>query len=161
MSLIEEALRRIQEAGQPSERTETPTSALKTRYAGAPAGKRSSARWVRGGLILCGIGVVVGLGLNLLTHTSLPKSITPPVVRQQPVSVPPKSAFPSRTLQNPRSHLLELNGVVRGAGEPLAIVNGNILRVGETMGGVTLLEVGDGSARVRWQDREMTLATSQ
>jgi len=45
----------------------------------------------------------------------------------------------------------------QGPGESLAIINGNIMRRGDTVGGVTLLEVHEDSARVRWHDGELVL----
>ncbi len=56
---------------------------------------------------------------------------------------------------------LELNGVVEGVGEPLVIINGRIVRLGETIEGATLLGVGDGAARFQWRDKELVVKTTR
>ena len=50
-----------------------------------------------------------------------------------------------------------LNGVVRGKGEPLAIINGRILKVGDGIEAATLAEIAQESARLRWPDRELII----
>ena len=56
---------------------------------------------------------------------------------------------------------LKLNGVVEGVGEPFAIINGGIVRLGETIDGATLLEVKDDTVRLRWLNQDLTLRTSR
>ncbi len=73
-----------------------------------------------------------------------------PIVRAPHLS-PPKSSPPK----------LELQGVVEGGGEPIIVVNGRIVRLGETVDGATLLDVRDSVARFRWQDKELVLQTSR
>ena len=54
---------------------------------------------------------------------------------------------------------LRLSGIVGGSGEPLAIINGMVVRVGEMVAGATLLEVGKDFARLRWRDQDVVLRT--
>ncbi|GEM_PF-1810047 len=72
-----------------------------------------------------------------------------PVVRAPRLN-PPRSSPPK----------LELQGVVEGVGEPIIVVNGRIVRLGETVDGATLLDVRDSVARFRWQDKELVLQTN-
>lgn len=56
----------------------------------------------------------------------------------------------------------QLNGIVEGVGEPFAIINGHITRLGETIGGAILLTVDEGSATLRLEDNEeLVLRTTQ
>ncbi len=54
-----------------------------------------------------------------------------------------------------------LNGLVEGGGEPFAIINGQIVRLGESISGATLLEVKHDSARLKRSDEELVLRTSR
>ena len=54
-----------------------------------------------------------------------------------------------------------LNGLVEGVGEPFAIINGQIVRLGESISGATLLEVKHDSARLKRSDEELVLRTSR
>ena len=54
---------------------------------------------------------------------------------------------------------LTLNGVVVGHGDPLAVINGHITRIGESVENAILVAVDSNSARLRWRDQEFTLQT--
>jgi len=56
---------------------------------------------------------------------------------------------------------LELNGIVEGIGEPFVIINGRLVRLGETVEGATLLEVKKDTVRLRWLDQELVLRTTR
>ncbi len=69
---------------------------------------------------------------------------------QTPVTPPP-----------PAEPVLALNGVVRGVGESFAIINGTIVRLGETIEDATLLRVDSGMAIVRRKGKDLILRTAK
>lgn len=163
MSLIEEALRRVQELPRPVERTEgwsaprpAPSQVDRPRLsqdAGSPAWWPSHVQW----LVVGAVGaLVVGWGIWTLVVLLNP----PAPVQPQPVSRPAQQSHEAS--RRPFASLaarpsLQLSGVVTGPGEPMAIINGHLLKIGETIEGATLLEVTDTSARVHWRDQEFVL----
>ncbi len=65
----------------------------------------------------------------------------------------PASSLP----RTPRGTAFVLSGVVEGAGEPYAVINGTILGVGEKIADATLIEIGDGAVRLRHIDGRETV----
>jgi hypothetical protein len=57
--------------------------------------------------------------------------------------------------------VLALNGVVRGVGEPFAIINGIIVRLGETIEDATLLHVDSEIATLRRKGKDIVLRTAK
>lgn len=138
------------------------------------------------GLVLIGL---IGLAFWMARgRISLPRgSMAPPIVQPQraahvtvpgqaverPVQQPPAIAAtptavpePIKTAREPMGFQrpppqLQLNGVIEGSGEPLALINGSLVRLGETIEGATLLEVKEGSARLRWLNQELVLRTTR
>ena len=85
---------------------------------------------------------------------------------RQPVAVArPAETRVVQTSFSPSMHrpllqpTLRLSGIVGGPGEPLAIINGSVVRIGEQVAGATLLEVGEDFARLRWRDQDVVLRT--
>ena len=170
MSLIEEALRRAQEAGRIPESREPPppspqpgqppTPVASLRESPLTTAVRPSRSWFEVALIGGGFVLVIGLvvwefwisfgpGISTATRpvTTAPRTDSQ-VVQASFRPASRKSLLPPH---------LELTGIVEGPGEPLAIINGNIMRVGDTVDEATLLEVRGDSARVHWRDRELVL----
>lgn len=52
---------------------------------------------------------------------------------------------------------LVLSGIVQGSGDPYALINDTIVAVGETIHGRTLVEIGNGMARLRDADGDETI----
>jgi len=50
-----------------------------------------------------------------------------------------------------------LTGIVEGLGEPYAVINGLIVAEGETVGKATLLDIGEGTVRLRFADGTETV----
>jgi len=159
MSVIEEALRRVQalppQASQPPPR--------RSQDKESPAWRPSHLHW----MVLGAVGVLVG-GWGIWTLVVLLSP--PPTVQQEVVSRPARPGngdwragaqhVRPRSALNPGGALrpsLQLSGVVTGPGEPMAIINGHILKIGDRIEGATLLEVTDTSARLHWRDREFIL----
>ena len=71
-----------------------------------------------------------------------------------------RSVLASTTASPVREHGLTLNGVVGGPGEPLAIINGEIIRLGETVNGATLVTVEESSATLRRDGQDVVLQTN-
>lgn len=96
--------------------------------------------------------------------TSAPVA-TPPAAQAETTAVPPAIAKPSPAVATHNRRNLKpsliLNGVVEGGGEPLAIINGSILQIGETVAGATLLEIKKDTARLRWRDQEIVIRTTR
>ena len=201
MSLIEEALRRIEETGAsraaqapavPAGPAALPASAPTASPAPASAAPRSAAPpvtasppteapglspWIGLGIVM-GAGVfllIIGLGIGVLWNAKILRA-TPPLevkhaavvapARVAPiaVSLPPSPApavAPKPWSRAPAMPTLELNGVVQGVGEPFAILNGRIVRLGETIDDAMLVEVGEDFARLQWRQEEILLRSSR
>jgi len=135
MSLIDEALRKAQ---GPSHSPSVLPDVKTTGWGGVPAASRKFAS------VRAWLGpVLIGLALLFLTAGV--------IVWQVWLYITP---VPSPTQ-------LELHGVVEGTGEPLAIINGRIVHLGETVEGATLVEVGKHTARLRRRKRDIVLRTAQ
>jgi len=185
MSLIEEALRRVQTPGvkPPSTsdtKTERPASPpihswptdLPAPRSSQPAPPQATnkalvaiaasiigltAVLVIGGVFW--IGRAVGTGPGGWNTVSIG---TPPMFQRPDASsneAPPKNALqPSRPAsQNAPQPRVVLNGVVEGLGEPYAVINGAIVGLGESFEGATLVAIKSRSATLRGPDGRETL----
>lgn len=170
MSLIEEALRRTQHAPvvpepksvpagvtvQAPPQPIRPVATLRRQETSRP---RAGFRWQLPAAVL-GIGVVVIGGLMVQERIATPR----PVQRAQSIPAAAKAPTPvasAKQLLGISPPTLELSGVVEGAGESLAIINGIIVKVGETIEDATLLDARQDSARLRWRDQELVLRTGR
>ncbi len=168
MSLIEEALRRTQEttgqdakassASQVSQaKTATPLPSLLS-----PSDSSLRAR-IEKGLLIGGSALIASIVIweAWVYLTPIAARLRRPVAAVRPAGarVVRTSLSPAhRSLLQPT---LRLSGIVGGPGEPLAIINGTIVRVGEMVAGATLLEVGKDFARLRWRDQDVVLRTGE
>jgi len=80
----------------------------------------------------------------LETSPSRPESRPAPAV-QSPMTI-------SRGDSRRPKHPFVLSGVVEGLGQPYAVINGEIISVGERVGDATLVEIAEGSVRLRLPD---------
>ena len=79
----------------------------------------------------------------------------PPLVSpvpSEPTPAPVLEVSPAPTEHPQAKAEILLTGIVEGSGEPYAVINGSIVGVGETVQGLTLLEIGNGSVKVRRPD---------
>ncbi len=179
MSLIEEALRRAQTT--PAKHPETFTPEISTPPS-VPERLLNAKWWLS--LAVGGTATVVLLlwGYSVMLRWQATKIAAAPPASQPalrvgttavsapaPVDVP-RAALPQPVVAQAPAHPkprpkrapeLSLNGIVEGRGEPLAIINGMILRVGESVAGATLLEIRGDEARLRWRDEDLVLTTSR
>lgn len=170
MSLIEEALRRVQD---PSTTVQAPktTAAQKTKREdrssihpwsttpqGSPASASTSPKSTTV-LLLIAIGILIatsgliGWGMWWLAHrlgspTSEPIQSTTQSLTETPVTRPTTSSVVPAT-QGSSQEAFVLSGVVEGLGEPYAVINGVIVGVGEQLGDATVQEIGHGSVKLR------------
>jgi len=191
MSLIEEALRRIQQepipptprqeapgtappqatTPAPRIRTRAPSTNIITAFAFASIGLGVLAIGLAGGSLWMSRQMLGRKGTATLPSargtsqvTSTPRVAAEPVATSsaepavKPEVVVPAKREPLRLRSQPPQ--LELNGIVEGVGEPLALINGRIVRLGETVQDATLLEVKDDTVRLRWHNEELVLRTS-
>ena len=164
MSVIEEALRRAQEPGQPN--TTQPTKADPSRLEPVrlPPHKdvppATAFAWKTSTFLGLAILFLIGLLVWEVCQLSVRPSRSYPVGAAREDR---RAATADRTAATPRPprHQLELNGIVEGAGEPLAIINGQIVRIGETIDDATLLDIGHTTARLRHHGQEIVLRTTQ
>jgi len=186
MSLIEQALRQAQTAisRPPAQSSIGVTEPLTTPATGGDPAIVVPSHW-QNLLPAVGVGLVV-MGLSawvMLTFrvglSIMPASRTQVVIRpaSSPASPPalatlaaePKPVAQPRMpvqileLAQPESQAppFSLNGIVEGVGEPFAIINGTIVRLGESIEGATLTEVAQGKATLRWNDQNVVLRTSR
>jgi len=148
MSLIEEALRRVQDPvvkSMPWPTTSVPQPLAKTLPAGRS--KHTSPFSLSQSLILVAIAVAMlslGLAIGALFWIR--------GMRTQSQRVP----APAPILSNSSDGLI-VTGVVEGLGQPFAVINGAIVAVGERIREHTLLEIANGIVRLRRPDGEEVL----
>ena len=145
MSLIEEALRRVQDPvvkDMPWPTKSVPEPLAKT----SPVNtlQKTSSLSLNRSLTLVAITVVilsVGLAVGAFVWGRR---------QSQPTAAPtPAPVMSSSSLAG-----LIVTGVVEGLGEPYAVINGAIVAVGERVREYTLLEITNGIARLRRADGE-------
>ena len=195
MSLIEEALRRAQQAAPAAEASGTSTPAQTLELDPPPLFQESAATSAASGArsevplqpwaglaVVVVATVVLTLWIVKPLSRSVPAATTAPAhpaeIAKPAVPVPTTSAaaataaVASPATANPapagavhgRKRIqptLILNGTIEGSGEPLAIINGSIRRVGETVEGATLLEIKKDAARLQWHDQEIVIRTTR
>ena len=158
MSLIEEALRRAQEEGQPSQR-ETPIHVqLPDPAPASEIAQEASSSPLNWAAIVTVATVVV------LARIAWGRIVAPVVLRQpsQIVRAPAAAELTNHpSARRAFSPALTLNGVVAGSGQPLAIINNNVMGIGETIEGATLVAVTADAATLRWRDQELVLKTTE
>ena len=155
MSLIEEALRRVQDpvvANAPWP-TASPQSPTKPPSAIRPTSPKANLQralprsftLVALTVLILSIGFVLGAviwGKRILV--------------QRPAAKP--QAFPASSTFPDAAEKLVVTGVAEGRGEPYAVINGAIVTVGEHIQDFTLLEITDGAVRLRGPDgKDVTL----
>lgn len=152
MSLIEEALRRVQTLPPPPERPQVERrEPVPSRPEVRVEPSASQIPWL--GVLIGSVGVLI-LGWMIWTMAVLarPTSVTQPAPAPSPRR--PLMALPGKP------HL-ELSGIIGGPGQPMAIINGRLLAPGEVVEGATLLDVTDDAARLRWREEEIVLQLSR
>ena len=142
MSLIEEALRRVQDpvvTGTPWTAHASPKPATNRPSSPTADLRRSrlhSFTFIAITVMLLSIGFLLGAviwGKRILVQQSAAK--------QQDV-------FAS-SMWSKGAEELVMTGIVEGRGEPYAVINGAIVSVGERVHEFTLLEIADGAVRLR------------
>ena len=182
MSLIEEALRRVQDIRPPASRTSAPRQtplpppvqqehpqALQPTLRHRPSDDAApvnpmlrgfAAKWI-GLLAILGIVVGVSLWTYRFMETLRPVNVVLPTPPPAPIQLASESRLAPNTPTPPPQPVLKLTGVVEGVGEPFAIINEQIVRLGEDVDGAVLVAVEDNRARLRWKksNEEVTLRT--
>ncbi len=185
MSLIEEALRRVQDIGPPARAPKPPEaqppspptppsqpSPVPATSSSGPAPLPSAqmtafaVKWIGASAVLA---VVVGTGLwtYRVMITVKPTTVTLPHQSQadSATALASTTAFAASTRSlpplEPKPPTLKLSGIVRGAGEPFAIINDHIIQVGDSVEGATLVAVKEDAATLRWLDKELVLRTAR
>ncbi len=192
MSLIEEALRRIQSAPHPPTSQSAPAPAPIPTLAPpefpapvAPLPSTAQDRpdpWIGFSLAWVAVALVVGGCVAAAFWMYRVMTLTTPAVVSLPAKSPsPQSAASAATSrvvvaslpmnalsrpdspssQPPAKPALMLNGIVEGVGEPFAIINGEIVHLGERVEGATLISVGENTAKLRRADEEVVLRTTR
>ncbi len=108
-------------------------------------------------------GILFGL-LGILALVIVVFVFTAKKPKSEPVSAPKKES-PSPlplpiflpTLPTPAEHPLVLNGIAHGEGEEMAVINNQIMRVGEDIEGTILLEVGENFVILQRGEKEFKL----
>ena len=186
MSLIEEALRRMKDPIVPAapKTAQLPSKAKAEEAAPAhswptttppssttpiPAIQTNALVVVAAAiLILTGILVVGGVfwtrqalsqRISRVSPQASTSSTDSPASRSKPNAAsdtnPGQGAIAKRNQQDG----LTLSGIVEGGGEPYAVINGSIVEVGEQVEDATLLEIANGSVKLRRADgRDVTLS---
>ena len=151
MSLIEEALRRVQDPVVAAEPWLTKGS---TKISPKAPTKRLVRPLPYAFALVAMTVVVLSLGFVLGAVLWGKRMLVQQPFSKQPVAVP----APSTTAAVAGEEKLVVTGVVEGRGEPYAVINGAIVAVGEHIHEYTLLEIADGTVRLRGGDgKDVTL----
>lgn len=143
-----------------------PAPAPAPRASETPSTPASWMGWIVASAGGTALVLILGLTLGALLNTRTAHAPTArPHVAPQQGAEPGSAAILAEPVRlrskEPATPSLELNGVVAGVGEPLIIVNGRMVRLGESIEGATLVEISDGSARFRWKDRDLVVRTTR
>lgn len=112
-----------------------------------------------GFLLAAGLGIGLLAGIVLWMVWNRPIQPAAPAIAIAGSTRPPAPERSERLFARPVMPTWQLSGVVEGTGESLAIINGHVVRVGETIDGAVVLEVTRDSARLRWRDQDVALRT--
>ena len=186
MSLIEEALRRVQDpvtgttvqprpaARQPKQESSSTTGALPTTTS-LPAGNRTTRHTAVAApvsapvlmmlttlaILIVSAVLVISASLWLKraaqiqrTQHELRASPPAPVVPRQPEAS--KASASSETARAKPKPAFVLTGIVEGRGEPYAIINGAIVRIGEQVQDATLRDITHGVVTLEHPDGTRT-----
>lgn len=179
MSIIEEALRRVQDPNAaPAPAVQAPPKTPETQLEPAahswsttppsttlprPAQQSAPVSLWMIALAVLGLaavwlsGSVTWMKRTLTPTPAAPAAPAPQTIASTParpaaIVAPPVSiAPPTRHPPSPASSFV-LSGVVHGAGEPYAMINNAIIGVGERIGEATVIEVGEQRVRLRLAD---------
>lgn len=188
MSLIEEALRRIQDpaiskappglgAGQPAaaRREHRAHSWPTTSEQSSQATFQTQPHLIAVAVAVLCLTVVLLVGGTLWLRQTFSAPPTAPAVQVVPATLPPATipvqvAAPVRVpapvqesalVQKPAPPIpaqptptYVLTGVVQGRGQPYAVINGQIVAVGELVGTARLLQITDAAVRLRTAEGE-------
>ena len=173
MSLIEEALRRVKDPLVPPSTTvkaprkaappQTPATAhswptTPASSASQPAAAASAALLTMVTIAILGLTAVLIFGgaiwmwrtLNGKTRVESAREETTP-----DTTVPREGSAPAALAASTDSPPeFSLTGIVEGSGEPYAVINGSIVAEGEAVGTATLLEIGEGTVKLRLANRK-------
>lgn len=108
--------------------------------------------------------IIIGFGLKtFFSNTTTPTTKTTPKevepvkkVVMEKVSTPPKNVFAMNLMASQHADLT-LNGIMYVREKPRAIINGNVVEVGESVGGAKVTAINEGSVLLNYNDREITL----
>ncbi len=121
-----------------------------------------------GALFIAGLALAtffynVDLPLNLYPRTP-PATVAPGQIMPKEDAVKDdvaKETFSPAVLESGRKdsvlYLLKLNGIIKGAGEPLAIIDNRILRKGDYVHGAQITSISSDSVTVLYSDKEIIL----
>lgn len=177
MSLIEEALRRLQDpvittteqkspAPQPTQRPRMIPPEPAHSWSATPSSNPSRApranRLLIGmaaavlvlGTALCAVGISWSRQQRHASNLS-PAALPAESVRtNRPAPLAPRESGKNRpiTAPGPDEQSLIISGVVEGLGEPYVVINGAIVGIGESVGEFTLVAIGSGSVTLRRAD---------
>lgn len=157
MSLIEEALRRVQTLPPPAPRPEAMPQAPEIRAIPiTPPQPRSASQIPWRGAAVGAAGVLI-LGWGIWMTTGVFRAASRPPQKGTASRPVPAPTSRRAMLSLPMKPQLTLSGVIGGPGEPMAIINGSLLGPGDAIEGATLLDVTGDSARLRWRDEDVVL----
>jgi hypothetical protein len=183
MSLIEEALRRLKDPSIPSQQTTTPaprktkpdettpahpwsTTPPLTATPAPAASHTTNVLFAVALTVLVLTAVLIVGGAFWLGRTlgegqrAFGSRASTPATTATPVAASGLSKPNTAHTGSGPSHTEEgliLSGVVEGLGEPYAVINGMIVSVGERIGDLTLLEIGDSLVKLRRTDGSETV----
>ena len=176
MSLIEEALRQVQDVSPPSSRTPSPAS-LPRPPISAPsrASSQPAARTPSGMLaaVVASLALIGLLGAAWLAG-AVWRQANPshPELSESPAPIPPSpatsamrrspfSAQPARVAPASAPMAFVLNGIMNQGGEKVAIVNNTIVQTGDLVDGARVLEVRSDSVWLRAKNQDTILKTNR
>lgn len=151
----------ISQEEKPAEEVHHDSAVGSVEGVGGNAAREAHANWPMSALLGVSFFILAGIIAWEVWSYVIPRGSPMPVSARREIHQAMTTGDRAGVAPRPVRRQLELTGVVEGGGEPLAIINGQIMRVGETVDGATLIAVDRNTARLRHRGQEIVLQTNQ
>lgn len=160
MSIINEALKKVEEENQKKSQPQAPKYEFQPTIAPNIAQRKVTKKPIS--IFL----VIILLFISAFVITKMPsfkllkeKSVNPKLIAEKYSSIPNREATASTSSLN--APFLTLNGIIYDEEMPYAIVNNKVLRKGEIIEGASLVEIDKDFVKFVFKDKEFDLRTKQ
>lgn len=174
MSIIQEALKKAQATytkktfrteKESAEEVTSPDIGAKDAF--ADAASRTTMPLTALIPVVIVLTIIIGFGLKTFfsnktaptTKTTL-KGVEPVKIATENLSTLPKNIFAMNLMASQYADLT-LNGIMYVREKPRAIINGNVVEVGESVNGAKVTAINEGSVLLNYNNKEITLTLKE